>query len=151
MTGVGERRASCEPKLCALASDPHLHCFCGLPMAPDATACRLCIDEQVVPTEQPRRRTSDPEAWDGLSYPSLRCNRTGRVDRERYLQLLEVVLSPSEPDGLRLDGLLSRHRARESDSTVEGVPSPAALQLANELANEAGQMALITRSGGEER
>jgi len=148
MTAMDQRPSSCDPRLCALAEVPHSHCSCGLPTAPDETACRLCIQEQVDPIEQPRGRTGDPAAWDGVSYPSRRRRRT-RVDRERYVQLLEIVLSPTEPDYLRLDGLLSRHRRREPAPAVDGVPSATALRLACELASAAGEVALVGRSRGE--
>jgi hypothetical protein len=147
MTGAVERASSCDPRLCALAEHPHGHCSCGLPMLPTAEACQLCIHERLDPTELPRRRGADePEAWDGLSYPSRRRRRISTGNREMYLQLIIFVLRPDGPDGLRLDGLSSRHHSRSRRRDVDSAPSTAARLLARDLADEPGERALAEPS-----
>jgi hypothetical protein len=150
MTGAMERASRCDPKLCALAEHAHGHCSCGLPMAATAEACQLCIHERLDPLELPRSRGADePEAWDGLSYPSRRRRRIGTENREMYLQLIAFVLRPEGPEGLRLDGLNSRHHSRSRRREIDGAPSNAARVLARDLAIEPGERALAEPRGGD--
>lgn len=150
MTADIRRASACDPKLCALSGHPHAHCACGLPMAPAADVCPLCGLERLDPVDQRRRRrgAADPEAWDGLSYPSRRRNRIGGRDPDRFRQLITVVLQREEPGYLRLDDLSSRRR-RPGTKTgpVDCVPSEAALRLARELAEEGGEL-VFNQTGG---
>jgi len=99
MTNVGEhgdndphRRDRCRPALCALGTQPHAHCACGLAMAVGATLCDLCRSEglhrdlSVIPAS----RTE----WDGRTYPSLRLHRPTDAPPDRYDALLRAILGP---------------------------------------------------------
>jgi hypothetical protein len=82
----------CRPALCALGTQPHAHCPCGLPMAAGATLCDLCRSEglardlSVIPVSRVE--------WDGLSYPSLRLHRPVDAPPARYDGLLRAILVP---------------------------------------------------------
>jgi hypothetical protein len=141
MTAASAQSTGCDPKLCALAGQPHLHCACGLPMAPGEATCALCQMEELDPVEHPTRRVADdPLAWDGRSYPSRRQHRVrcGAVDA--YQHLLLMVLRTEGPDDLRLGTARDRRPGRPAQA--EGVPSRAALDLARELADTAGEEVL---------
>ncbi len=87
-------------------------------------------------------RSEEPEAWDGLSYPSRRRHRVGRPSAETYELLLAVVLRSAEPAELRL-GKTSRPRcAWAADRPTESASSPVALELAHDLAGPAGEHAM---------
>ena len=83
----------CNPALCALGTQPHTHCVCGLPMAAGASLCTLCVAEDFRP--RPQRAADHAGEWDGVSYPSLRRNRPTGVPRERYEAFLAFVLGPA--------------------------------------------------------
>src|SRR5205807_4537606 len=87
----GDPPDRCRPTLCALGSEPHAHCPCGLPMAADATLCDLCRSEGLRPKY--RKATGHLEEWDGVSYPSLRLNRPS-IPQERYEALLQAIVGP---------------------------------------------------------
>jgi hypothetical protein len=82
----------CRPVLCALGTQPHRHCVCGLPMATGATLCDLCLAEDFRP--RPLKPADHLEEWDGVRYPSLRRNRPTDVPNERYEAFLSFVLAP---------------------------------------------------------
>jgi hypothetical protein len=87
-----DRADSCRPTLCALGGTPHAHCLCGLPMAVGATLCDSCVAEGLQPKY--RKATGHLEAWDGVSYPSLRLNRPTDIPTERYHALLQMIVGP---------------------------------------------------------
>jgi hypothetical protein len=88
-----ERSDPCRPTLCALGTEPHAHCPCGLPMAVGATLCDLCRAEglQRDLSVQPAGRFE----WDGVSFPSLRLNRPADVPHQRYIGLLQTIFDPA--------------------------------------------------------
>jgi len=82
----------CRPALCALGTEPHAHCACGLPMAVGATLCELCRSEGFRPG---RLKAADhAEEWDGVRYPSLRLQRPTDGPTDRYDALLRAILGP---------------------------------------------------------
>jgi hypothetical protein len=89
----------CDPTLCALASRPHGHCACGLPMAVGEMLCQLCRAECLDPIGRltPRRR-GDALVWDGHSRPSRRRCRVGAGEGLSYQRLIAAVLLPNESD-----------------------------------------------------
>ena len=82
----------CRPTLCALGTDPHAHCPCGLPMPLGASLCDLCRSEGFDP--RPLSAADHDVEWDGQRYPSLRLNRPMEVPARRYDELLRAVLGP---------------------------------------------------------
>ena len=82
----------CRPTLCALGTEPHAHCVCGLPMPVGAPVCSLCRSEALVLDDVV---TDDHEiAWDGQRYPSLRLNRPSDTPAAWYHDLLQTILAP---------------------------------------------------------
>jgi hypothetical protein len=69
----------CETRL------PHLHCVCGMAMAPDAKQCSLCVLEGTVPLDV------DQPIWDGHTYPSWRNHRRKCDDPNAYLLLAKAI------------------------------------------------------------
>lgn len=77
---------------------PHAHCGCGLPMAPDADQCPLCVAEGTVPLED-----VDQLVWDQRTYPSFRCNRY-RGHPDAYILLAKAIggrMTPTDYGQLR--------------------------------------------------
>jgi hypothetical protein len=62
-------------------------------MAIVANLCDRCIAEDFRP-RQPKP-ADHAEEWDGVSYPSLRRNRSTDIPRECYEAFLRVVLGPA--------------------------------------------------------
>jgi len=89
---ISNRADTCHPALCALGSEPHRHCPCGLPMAVGATLCDLCLAEGFRPRKL--KPADHLEEWDGVSYPSLRLNRPTDVPTDRYDVLLLAIFDP---------------------------------------------------------
>jgi hypothetical protein len=87
-----DRSDRCRPALCALGTEPHAHCPCGLPMAAGATLCDLCRAEDFRP--RPLKAADYAEEWDGIRYPALRRNRPTDVPHEKYAAFLAFVLGP---------------------------------------------------------
>jgi hypothetical protein len=118
MNVVDEQVATCDPKLCAEAGRPHLHCSCGLPMAPGEAVCALCQMEELDPVEHPTRRVADdPLAWDGQSYPSRRQHRVGGGAVEAYEHLILMVLRAEAPENM--PQATRRGRARKAASVPD--------------------------------
>jgi hypothetical protein len=143
MTAASAPSIGCDPKLCALVGQPHLHCACGLPMTPGEATCALCGMELLDPDPAERRSrdtADDPLAWDGRSYPSRRRHRVGCGAVEAYEHLILMVLRAEGPGDLRLGTAHDRRPGRTA--RAEGVPSRAALDLARELADTAGEEVL---------
>src|SRR5215467_12267692 len=88
----GDSPDRCRPALCALGTEPHAHCACGLPMAAGATVCDLCRSEGLHRdlSTVPASRTE----WDGRTYPSLRLHRPTDGPSDRYDALLRAILGP---------------------------------------------------------
>lgn len=72
---------------------PHAHCVCGLTMDVGAGMCDLCKLEEHEPTDD------EPFAWDGVTYPSFRRNRTLAPNPQLYELLFQVatgLVTPSQ-------------------------------------------------------
>jgi hypothetical protein len=92
-----EQPDRCRPALCALGTEPHSHCPCGLPMPAGATLCDTCLAEglQIDLNARPSSRVE----WNGHRYPSLRLNRPSGMPPDHYRRLLAAILGPAgEPN-----------------------------------------------------
>jgi hypothetical protein len=91
-SNLAELADRCRPALCALGTQPHAHCACGLAMAVGATLCDICRAEGLHRdlSAIPASRTE----WDGMSYPSLRLHRPTDVQLDRYDRLLRAIFRP---------------------------------------------------------
>ena len=84
----------CDPALCALGTEPHAHCACGLPMAAGAALCDHCRSEGFNP--KPLTVADYAERWDGQRYPSRRLHRPADIPAARYDDLLQAIFAPDE-------------------------------------------------------
>jgi len=82
----------CTPRRCELGAEPHEHCVCGLPMAPGAPCCHLCVQERLDLDQVVASDDADP--WDGSSRPSRRRRLRPGPNPLGYVVLLSAILDP---------------------------------------------------------